>query len=238
METFEIVASAFEGAAATYDSNSTLQEEVADRLVMRAKFSRPNTILDIGCGTGHLTMRIAARWPEARITALDASRAMLDVVARKLPQAETLRCDAAEIAPSRTYDLIFSSMALHWLPEPRAALGHWIRLLNPGGRLYVALPIEGSLSEWREVCAAAGVRDGLWSFPPADFAEGLVRSSEVETHSIDHRTAREFLDSMKKTGAHTPRLNHRPTPAGTLRRLLESSSSHFIATYRVLYLSV
>lgn len=231
------IASAFDAAATTYDSNSALQRRVADELIGQARTTRPKTILDIGCGTGHLTKRIAERWPEAQITALDVSRAMLDEVARKLPNARTIRCDAAAIASSQTYDLIFSSMALHWMPDPRAVLARWSRLLNASGQLHVALPIEGSLHEWREACAAAGMQDGLWGFPSADFAEGLGRSATTKAHSLLFRSAREFLDSMRKTGADTARIDHRPMPAGRLRRLLEIYGDRFIATYRVLYLS-
>jgi malonyl-CoA O-methyltransferase len=231
------VVSAFDAAAATYDSSSALQQQVAERLIARVGPMQPQTVLDIGCGTGRLTRLIAERWPNARIFALDASRAMLEQLSAKLPNVRAIHGDAASIPSSQRYDLILSSMALHWLAQPRSALLHWSRLLNEGGRLHVALPVEGSLTEWREACASIGLRDGLWNFPSADFADGLETSSEIVTHRVAFGAAREFLESMKRTGAHRSRAGHRPAPAGKLRGLLQRYDSRFIATFRVLYLS-
>jgi len=232
------VVAAFDAAAASYAAAARVQDQVAEALLGGVADGAPKTILDIGCGAGAVTALIAARWPQAEIDALDASPAMLAQVAGRAPTARRFLGDAAAFEPAARYDLIVSSMALHWLPDPRAVLARWARGLAPGGRLHVAVPAAGSLREWREACADAGAEDGLWPFPAEDFAAGLARSAELREHRLVYASARDFLISMKQTGAHSPRRGHRPASAGALRRLLAQCERPFAATYRILYLTV
>jgi malonyl-CoA O-methyltransferase len=232
------VVAAFDAAADTYADAAALQDEVAQELLRRAESAgQPRRILDMGCGAGGVTARLAARWPHAQIDALDAAPAMLAAMARRLPQARPICADAATFAPQESYDLIVSSMALHWLPDPRAALARWRGALAPGGALHVALPVAGSLDEWRAACAGVGACDGLWRFPAADFAEGVATHADMIAHRMIYPTARDFLASLKRTGSHSPRPGAAPLSAATLRRLYAQSPRPFAATYRILYLT-
>ena len=86
--------------------------------------------------------------------------------------------------------------------------------------LYVAAPVAGSLPEWRDFTRAAGIEDGLWAFPPEDFAEGLGAKVEILEFPAIYPDARAFLRALKSAGAHKARPGARPAPAGALRRLL------------------
>ena len=70
---------AFDKAATSYDAVAVLQQEVADRLVERMDLMtmKPISILDAGSGTGFVSQLIAARYPKAKITALDLAFNML-----------------------------------------------------------------------------------------------------------------------------------------------------------------
>src|ERR1700686_2741470 len=63
----------FERAAASYDEAAVLQREVGQRMAERLGFVRmqPATILDAGCGTGVALGELHARYPDARLIALD-----------------------------------------------------------------------------------------------------------------------------------------------------------------------
>ncbi|MGO9392626.1 class I SAM-dependent methyltransferase, partial [Rhodoblastus sp.] len=154
----------FDAAARTYDTASDVQRKVARELVLRASrelVRPPKTILDLGCGAGHVTDVARQIWPEAKITGLDAAPGMLKTFRDKFPGLTTLCADAANLDTIGTFDLILSSMMLHWLPEPTAAVAKWRQLLAPGGKLNVAVPVEGSLVEWRDFLRAGGMSDGL-----------------------------------------------------------------------------
>jgi ubiquinone/menaquinone biosynthesis C-methylase UbiE len=96
--------------------------------------------LDVGCGTGFLTFELAARGH--RVTGVDFAPAMLAEARRKAAArglAVTLQEADAEQLPfaPASFDLVVSRHLLWTLPHPEAAIGEWIRVLRPGGRLVV-----------------------------------------------------------------------------------------------------
>jgi len=108
----------------------------------------PRRVLDVGTGTGVLARAAVDRWPEARVTGLDGSRAMLDVAAG---EAERLLGAAARDRlewrtglaeglpfPDRSYDLVVSSFVYQLVPDRAVALREARRVLRPGGRLAYA----------------------------------------------------------------------------------------------------
>ena len=136
----------------------------------------------------------------------------------------------------RRHNLILSSMMLHWLPDPRAALIAWRKRLAQEGRLHVAAPVEGSLVEWRDLLRSAGLEDGLWTFPAQNFAADLCVEAEVKGFQATYPDAKAFLHSLKRTGAHRSRPDHSPTSAAALRRLLTTQRDAFTVTFQVAFL--
>ena len=232
---------AFDAAAGTYDEASQVQREVARELVLRAAAqcaTAPRKILDLGCGAGHVTEAALKRWPEADVCALDAAPAMLATLRAKFPEVKTLCRDAKNLAGVPPQDLMLSSMMLHWLPDPRAALIEWRKRLAPGGRLHVAVPVAGSLAEWRDLLRSAGLEDGLWRFPAPGFASDLCAEADARSFAATWPDAKTFLHSLKRTGAHKPRPGHSPSSPAALRRLLAACRDPFTATFRIEFLSL
>lgn len=195
----------FGGAAKTYDKVADIQRVVAKELVRRIHLLRPpSTLLDIGCGTGLVTEMLARRWPCAEITALDASPEMLSRLKEKLPNAVRLEADAATYSTEKKFDLVVSSMLLHWLSEPQRVIAHWRSLLATGGTLAVAFPLDGSLKEWKELCRASGARDRTWRFPERQDLAAVEPFMNVNVHSIAYESMFEFLKHLRGTGARSP----------------------------------
>jgi malonyl-CoA O-methyltransferase len=231
----------FDQAALSYDDAASVQAQVAEHLVTlvaNATSQSPEQILDLGCGTGFAAEVARREWPQASITAFDVSPAMLREAQRKMPDLKIVSGNAAEAHFPPAFDLIFSSMMLHWLPNPRAALMRWQGWLKPNGCLYAALPVEGSFSEWRAVCHMESVEDGLWPLPPATFADDLAAYRDMQTIVISYLSAREFLRHLKTMGAAMPRKGHKPFNPAAMRRMLAYASQPFSVTYRVLYLKL
>ena len=101
---------------------------------------RPIDALDAGCGTGFLSLELAARGH--RVSGIDFAPAML-VAARKKAAAQRLSVhfeegDAEQLPfPPGSFDLVISRHVLWTLPHPEAAIDEWIRVLRPGGRLAI-----------------------------------------------------------------------------------------------------
>ncbi|OQD54421.1 SAM-dependent methyltransferase [Streptomyces phaeoluteigriseus] len=108
---------------------------------------RPGDLLDLGCGTGSLSL-LAAEGGH-RVTGVDLSPAMVDR-ARTKPagrHAVFLVGDAA--APpvgEERFDTVLVRHVLWTLPDPGRALRHWRDLLRPGGRLVLVEGVWGTVS--------------------------------------------------------------------------------------------
>ncbi|KES06811.1 SAM-dependent methyltransferase [Streptomyces toyocaensis] len=108
---------------------------------------RPGDVLDVGCGTGSLSLLAAEQGH--RITGVDRSPAMVALAREKLAgrDAAFLVGDAA--APpvgEERYDAVLVRHVLWTLPEPRRALRHWRDLLRPEGRLVLVEGVWGTES--------------------------------------------------------------------------------------------
>jgi ubiquinone/menaquinone biosynthesis C-methylase UbiE len=96
--------------------------------------------LDAGCGTGFLSLELAARGH--RVSGVDFAPAML-AEARRKAAAQHLSVrfeegDAEQLAfPPASFDLVISRHVLWTLPHPEAAIDDWVRVLRPGGRLAI-----------------------------------------------------------------------------------------------------
>jgi ubiquinone/menaquinone biosynthesis C-methylase UbiE len=96
--------------------------------------------LDIGCGTGFLSLELAARGH--RVTGVDFAPAMLALARRKAAERHAVirfeEGDAEQLPfAAASFDLVISRHLLWTLPHPEAAIDEWIRVLRPGGRLVV-----------------------------------------------------------------------------------------------------
>lgn len=80
----------------------------------------PATVVDLGCGPGHLTAVLRARWPDAHVTGVDASPAMIEQARATDPDTDYVQADLA--ADDHTADLVISNAALQWVPGHRALL--------------------------------------------------------------------------------------------------------------------
>ncbi|MFF2508568.1 class I SAM-dependent methyltransferase [Streptomyces sp. NPDC058067] len=108
---------------------------------------RPSDILDLGCGTGSLSL--VATDQGHRVTAVDLSPAMAGLARAKLAgrAAEVLVGDAsAPPVGGRTFDAVLVRHVAWTLPDLDGALAHWLSLLRPGGRLVLVEGVWGTLS--------------------------------------------------------------------------------------------
>jgi malonyl-CoA O-methyltransferase len=228
------ILNAFDKAAGIYSDAAQMQLRVADALVERVVAQQnPARILDLGCGTGFVAAAAQRRWPQAIITAVDAAAAMLAEVEERLPAVQIIQADVLTFQPQQGYDLIFSSMMLHWLPEPLQALKQWRRWLKPGGKLCVALLLDGSFQEWRDLCRQHNKKSGLWPMPHSHFADDVIHEVVIEKSTISYSSALEFLRNLKQTGAAMPVDGYRPATAGAMRKLLRTAAIPFPVSYQI-----
>ena len=100
----------------------------------------PRRIIDLGCGTGEITLSLKRRWPEAEVTGLDSAPAMLAKARALGDEVRWIEADIASWSPERPFDLIFSNAALQWLDGHEALFPRLLQALAPKGLLAVQMP--------------------------------------------------------------------------------------------------
>ncbi len=101
-------------------------------------------ILDVGCGSGHLTKQIADAGAE--VIGLDSSPEMIATAKAAYPALTFLVADASDFAFDEPFDAIFSNAALHWVERAEAAVICMARVLKPGGRFVIEMGGKGNIA--------------------------------------------------------------------------------------------
>jgi len=102
-------------------------------------------ILDLGCGTGQLTQKIADRG--ADVLGLDASPEMIGQARQNFPSLQFVLKDAADMGFSEEFDAVFSNAALHWMLDAPAVAKGMFRALRSSGRIVVELGGVGNIRQ-------------------------------------------------------------------------------------------
>lgn len=100
-------------------------------------------ILDVGCGTGHLTHQIAERG--AVPVGIDPSPAMIEAAQAAYPDLDFRPYDAADFSFPEPFDAIFSNAALHWVTDAENAARCMSNALKPGGRFVIEMGGKGNV---------------------------------------------------------------------------------------------
>ena len=116
-------------------------------------------ILDLGCGTGHLTAQIAERG--AVVTGLDASVSMIAQARQNYPKLKFTLADARDFPASEPFDAVFSNAALHWMPDAEAVIAAVHQALKPGGRFVAEMGGLGNIAAIRVALQAVLARYGI-----------------------------------------------------------------------------
>jgi ubiquinone/menaquinone biosynthesis C-methylase UbiE len=145
--------------------------------------------LDVGCGTGFLSLELAGRGH--RVTGLDFAPSMIERAERKAAELgfavrfEQGDAEQMPFAPA-SFNLVISRHVLWTLPHPEAAVDDWLRVLRPGARLVI---VDGAVLDGSDRVAGAqpGCQENARTSPEYDaigdrlpFLGGRPRE-EIET---------------------------------------------------------
>jgi trans-aconitate methyltransferase len=172
--------------ASLYEAkHSFVWERGADLLELLA--AQPGErILDLGCGTGHLTARIAEAG--ADVVGLDSSPEMIAEAKRNFPALEFIVGDAREFRFEKPFDAVFSNAMLHWVLEPESVVQSIGEALKTGGRFVAELGGQGNVERvvdgLRQARAAIGspIEAGYnpWYFPTIGEYASLLETQGLE----------------------------------------------------------
>ena len=122
-----------------------MQEEgFKQRLIEQAQIQSGHRVLDLGCGTGTLTLMIKEAFPDSDVVGFDGDPEVLEIARRKAREAGvSIKWDegmAYQLPyPNSSFDRVLSSMVFHHLAtqDKESALTEIYRVLKPGGELHL-----------------------------------------------------------------------------------------------------
>lgn len=127
---------------AQYLRFSDARTRPALELLARVRLDAPRHVVDLGCGTGHITRLLAARWPAADVDGIDHSPEMLAAAAAEPSPVRWREADVRDWQPDAPVDVLFSNATLQWLPDHDRLLPRLLGFVAPGGALAVQMPLN------------------------------------------------------------------------------------------------
>ncbi|HLJ94595.1 MAG TPA: methyltransferase domain-containing protein [Gemmataceae bacterium] len=167
-----------------YDSrHSFVWKHVQSLFELLAPQAR-ESILDLGCGTGHLTAQLAATG--ASVLGIDPSTEMIEAAQRSYPGLSFEMGDARYLTYVQQFDAVFSNAVLHWVPETERVAKSIFRALKPGGRFVAELGGHGNVrailvAMQKELEATGhGLVESPWFFPSVGEYASLLETAGLE----------------------------------------------------------
>ena len=240
------VAHYFAAQVKTYDAWADVQINAAAQLAERLKkIPCPQTILEIGCGTGLVTEKLLPLFPSASVLLTDIAHTMVKHCYHKyVDRAQNIcyaQMDGEELALQQSFDLIVSGMTFQWFHPIQKSLQQLYQQINPNGHLMFSLLGSESLKEWRETFSLFNINHSGPDLPTIAEIQSIDSNIQLQVEYIrqPYRNAAHFLKTLKYLGASSPHDSHKTLSAGHLRRILRHLDQLFadrlIITYEVIY---
>lgn len=145
-------------------------------------------ILDLGCGDGALTKKLADMG--VLVVGVDSSAEQIAVAQRLGLDARVVDGENLRLPPA--FDAVFSNAALHWMKKPDAVIAGVWRALKPGGRFVGEMGGAGNVAACRAALTAAVARRGIdpaplnpWYFPTAEEYADKLRAAGFTVRHIE-----------------------------------------------------
>lgn len=139
-----------------YDAHHSFVWERARGLLELLAPQPGERVLDLGCGTGHLSAQISEMG--ARVVGIDSSAEMIAEARRKYPQVEFGVADARSFRFAEPFDAVFSNAVLHWVREADLVIEAAWKALRPGGRYVIEMGGKGNVRKIEVALTAAHQR--------------------------------------------------------------------------------
>jgi trans-aconitate methyltransferase len=165
--------------AKLYDASHSFVNQMAKGVVDLLAPKAGERILDLGCGTGPLTSKIAEA--RASVLGVDASPAMVAQARQSYPSLQFEVMNATSMRFDKPFDAIFSNAVLHWIKPPALAAQHMRDALKPGGRLILEMGGKGCVAKILQSAIKAGqsIGQNLNSVVDINYFPGISEYSSV-----------------------------------------------------------
>ncbi len=138
--------------ARDYAKHSGAQFSWAKELIQKLNLTGSESVLDIGCGDGKVTAQIAENLPHGHVVGIDNCDQMIALAQKTFPPDKFsnltfVHADAAAMRFEKTFDIVFSNAALHWIMDHRPVLKGIQQALSPCGRCLLQMGGKGNAAD-------------------------------------------------------------------------------------------
>ena len=163
-----------------YDQKHSFVFKYGEEVLALLNPKRGERILDVGCGTGHLTKLIAEMGAE--VVGIDSSPEMIEAARTAWPDINFVLADAADFSFTEPFDAVFSNAALHWVTEAERAVVCMAQSVKQGGRVVVELGGKGNIA-----AITTAVREAIWEVLDVKVEHGRYYPSVSEYSGLLER---------------------------------------------------
>ena len=193
-----------------YERNGAFVHELAGGVLEWLDPQPGEYVLDLGCGDGHLTQRIAESG--AHVLGVDASAEMVAAARERGIEAEHAKAEQLPFRDAR-FDAVFSNAVLHWVRDQDAMMRQVHRVLKPGGRFVAEMGGHGNVAAIHVALTAVLDRYGF-----GDRERGVNYYPSIDS----------YADRLKRNGFKVEQIGLIPRPT----RLPESGMEGWLRTFR------
>ncbi len=187
-----------------YEKASVHQKEWGATLIAEFDLNGSERVLDLGCGDGALTAKIAELVPEGEVLGIDASQGMIDAaLPNERGNLHFRKLDINGLDFENEFDVVFSNATLHWVKDHQRLLRNVHRSLRAGGRLRFQFAGDGNCANFFAVAREAMARgefqaflagfDWPWYMPSVDEYKELAESSGLSSVRVWGENADRFF---------------------------------------------
>lgn len=229
----------FAKAAQQYEQHARVQKQAAsqfDNWLAGLNLLTPNSIAEIGCGTGFLSRLLYKRYPTTTFVLTDLAPGMVEHCRANFAPSERLRfqvCDGRSARFTPSADWIVSTMCFQWFDPLAPVLAHHFEQSRV---LAFSILLDGSFSKWRAAHAKSDCSAGLQALPHYDDVRSAcsLLDANVHVHRISltewHDDGISFANSLRVIGADLPRPQHQPV---NLKAVCKHLKNGFAANYEI-----
>lgn len=198
--------------AEKYDSVKAPQIDAGKELIEMAQVNNNDSVLDIGCGTGKLTIELAKLASYGIVVGIDPSKEMLEKAREVSADMDNIRfrmIPAQSMDFNDRFDLVFSNSALQWVKEQKEVIRLVYQSLKKGGRIAFQMPAKDFNKELFEYTGKAVKLLGYekyftnwqppWFLPSKEQYEELLKEAgfgNVNVFYRDYRIAFDYIESV------------------------------------------
>jgi malonyl-CoA O-methyltransferase len=249
----ELVRSRFSEASTKYDKYAIHHRLIADEVVeiARTLTHQPESLLELGSGTGILSVKLCRCFPSAKKTFTDFAPGMVETCRGKLPESELITHMITDFENPKyldSFELVVSSCAVQWASDYSCFVKNQSSSVRTGGFAVHAIPVSGMLAELTESFLRTGGRISQLNYQPGIEWNRLFEDtgfmnagSFSKDYTVHYRSPAEAVRAIRSIGAslngHPGAL---PVSPVSLRKALDFYRSEYgsetgtvPATYRI-----